>query len=117
MFPGQGAQWAGMAVELLDSAPVFAQRMKECADALAPHIDWSLLDVLRGVDGAPSLERVDVVQPVLFAMMISLAALWESFGIHPDGVVGHSGMKSPPPASPESSPSRTPHASPPCAVS
>jgi acyl transferase domain-containing protein/acyl carrier protein len=90
VFPGQGAQWAGMAVELLESAPVFARRMGECADALAPHIDWSLFDVLRGVDGAPSLERVDVVQPVLFAMMVSLAALWESFGMRPDGVVGHS---------------------------
>jgi acyl transferase domain-containing protein/acyl carrier protein len=90
VFPGQGAQWAGMAVDLLDTAPVFAQRMTECAEALAPHVDWSLLDVVRGVETAPSLERVDVVQPVLFAVMVSLAALWESFGVVPDGVIGHS---------------------------
>ncbi|MBF6352991.1 SDR family NAD(P)-dependent oxidoreductase [Nocardia higoensis] len=90
VFPGQGTQWEHMAVELLDSSPVFAARMAECADALAPHIQWSLLDVLRGAPGAPTLDRVDVVQPVLFSMMVSLAAVWESFGVRPEGVVGHS---------------------------
>ncbi|WP_431784975.1 acyltransferase domain-containing protein, partial [Streptomyces chumphonensis] len=63
VFPGQGAQWVGMAVELLDASPVFAERLGECAEALAPLVEWSLEDVLRGVAGAPSLERVDVVQP------------------------------------------------------
>ncbi|MER5516937.1 type I polyketide synthase [Streptomyces sp. NPDC002763] len=90
VFPGQGAQWSGMAVELLDSAPVFAERMAECASALGEFVDWSLLGVLRGEAGQPSLERVDVVQPVSFAVMVSLAALWRSFGVEPDAVVGHS---------------------------
>ncbi|MER5527422.1 type I polyketide synthase [Streptomyces sp. NPDC002677] len=90
VFPGQGAQWAGMAVELLDSSPVFAERMAECASALGEFVDWSLLGVLRGEVGQPSLERVDVVQPVSFAVMVSLAALWRSFGVEPDAVVGHS---------------------------
>ncbi|MEE1757447.1 type I polyketide synthase [Streptomyces sp. SP18CS02] len=90
VFPGQGAQWEGMAVRLLDSSPVFRERMRECDEALGAVVDWSLLDVLRGVPGAPTLERVDVVQPVLFAMMVSLAALWESYGVRPSAVVGHS---------------------------
>ncbi|WP_035796303.1 type I polyketide synthase [Kitasatospora mediocidica] len=90
VFPGQGSQWVGMAVELLDSSPVFAARMGECASALEAFCDWSLLDVLRGVEGAPSLERVDVVQPVLFAVMVSLARVWESLGVVPEAVVGHS---------------------------
>ncbi|GAA2780420.1 hypothetical protein GCM10010452_05310 [Crossiella cryophila] len=90
VFPGQGSQWAGMALELLDSSPVFAARMTECADALAEFTDWSLLDVLRGKDGAPTLDRVDVVQPALWAMMVSLAAVWGSFGVNPSAVVGHS---------------------------
>ncbi|MEU8825669.1 type I polyketide synthase [Streptomyces sp. NPDC048636] len=90
VFPGQGSQWAGMAVELLDSAPVFAARMAECERALSPHVDWSPVAVLRGVEGAPSLDRVDVVQPVLFAVMVSLAELWRSYGVEPDAVVGHS---------------------------
>ncbi|MYU19369.1 acyltransferase domain-containing protein, partial [Streptomyces sp. SID8361] len=47
VFPGQGSQWVGMAAELLDSAPVFAESIDRCAQALAPHIDWDLLDVLR----------------------------------------------------------------------
>ncbi len=90
VFPGQGAQWAGMAVELLDTAPVFAARMAECGAALAPFVDWDLDAVLRGADGAPSLERVDVVQPALWAVMVSLAALWRSYGVQPSAVVGHS---------------------------
>ncbi|MFC4376035.1 SDR family NAD(P)-dependent oxidoreductase [Nocardia halotolerans] len=89
-FPGQGGQWTRMAVELLDTAPVFADRINACEQALAPHVDWSLHDVLRGAAGAPTLDRVDVVQPVLFAVMVSLAALWESFGVRPHGVIGHS---------------------------
>ncbi|MEV0194740.1 SDR family NAD(P)-dependent oxidoreductase [Kitasatospora purpeofusca] len=90
VFPGQGSQWAGMAVELLDTAPVFAARIEECAAALAPHTDWSLPDVLRGAPGAPGLDRVDVVQPVLWAVMVSLAELWRAHGVRPDAVVGHS---------------------------
>ncbi|MFG2845460.1 type I polyketide synthase, partial [Kitasatospora sp. NPDC048296] len=90
VFPGQGSQWVGMAVELLDSEPVFAQRIAECEEALAPFVDWSLTGVLRQVEGAPTLERVDVVQPVLFAVMVSLAALWQAHGVRPDAVIGHS---------------------------
>ncbi|WP_189868114.1 type I polyketide synthase, partial [Streptomyces noursei] len=90
VFPGQGSQWAGMAVELLDTSPVFAERMRECAAALAPHVDWSLFDVLRSEPDAPALDRVDVVQPVLWAVMVSLAELWCSHGVRPAAVVGHS---------------------------
>jgi acyl transferase domain-containing protein/acyl carrier protein len=87
VFPGQGAQWVGMGARLLDESPVFAERMSECAAALSSCVDWSLLDVLR--DGA-DLDRVDVVQPVSFAVMVSLAAVWQSHGVRPDAVVGHS---------------------------
>ncbi len=90
LFPGQGSQWEGMALELLDSSPVFAEQMRVCGGALAEYVDWSLEDVLRGVDGAAGLDRVDVVQPVLFAVMVSLAALWRACGVRPSVVVGHS---------------------------
>ncbi len=90
LFPGQGSQWQGMALELLATSPVFAERMGMCADALSPHVEWSFDDVLRGEAGAPGLERIDVVQPVLFAVMVSLAALWRACGVRPSVVVGHS---------------------------
>src|SRR4029079_15561565 len=79
-----------MAVELLDRSAVFAERMRACAAALEPHVDWDLEGVLRGDAGQPALEPVDVVQPALFAVMVSLAALWRSFGVEPAAVVGHS---------------------------
>nr|WP_223199115.1 type I polyketide synthase [Solihabitans fulvus] len=90
VFPGQGSQWVGMARELLASSPVFAERLGECATALESFVDWKLLEVLRGEENAPTLDRVDVVQPVLWAVMVSLAALWRSCGVEPAAVVGHS---------------------------
>ena len=90
VFPGQGSQWPGMAVELLGASPAFRDRMAECAEALAPFTGWSLPDVLREEPGAPPLSRVDVVQPALFAIMVSLAAWWRSMGVEPAAVVGHS---------------------------
>ncbi len=90
VFPGQGSQWAEMAAQLLDQSEVFRTSIEACARALAPHVDWSLIDELRGRPDAASLDRVDVVQPVLFAMMVSLTAVWREWGVEPDFVIGHS---------------------------
>ncbi|MET8094430.1 type I polyketide synthase, partial [Micromonospora sp. NPDC005220] len=90
VFPGQGAQWPGMTLDLLDTEPVFAARMHECADELSPYLDWSIFAVLRGEPDAPPMTRTDVVQPVLFAVLVSLAELWRSHGVRPAAVVGHS---------------------------
>ncbi|TDC77736.1 type I polyketide synthase, partial [Actinomadura sp. 7K507] len=89
VFPGQGSQWAGMGAELMTSSPVFRDHIQACEQALAPHVDWSLTDILTNGEAA-SLDRVDVVQPALFAVMTGLAHLWQSLGIEPDAVIGHS---------------------------
>ena len=87
VFPGQGGQWAGMGRDLAASCPVFAARLAECSRAMAPHTGWDLEDVL-AQDTLP--DRADVVQPALWAVMVSLAAVWQAAGVVPDAVVGHS---------------------------
>ncbi|WP_411762024.1 type I polyketide synthase [Streptomyces iranensis] len=90
VFPGQGAQWVGMGARLLDESVVFAEGIAECERVLSGWVDWSVRAVLRQEAGAPSLDRVDVVQPVSFAVMVALAKVWRSFGVEPAAVVGHS---------------------------
>jgi acyl transferase domain-containing protein len=87
VFPGQGSQWAGMATGLLDTEAVFTETMQACAEALAPYTRFRLLDALTDPD---ALGEVDIVQPVLFAVMVSLARLWQYHGMIPDAVTGHS---------------------------
>ncbi len=87
VFPGQGSQWVGMATELLADSPEFRSRFGDCADALAPHVDFAPIEAL--ADPA-ELARVEVVQPLLWAVHVCLAQLWEKAGVRPDAVVGHS---------------------------
>ncbi|MET8748270.1 type I polyketide synthase, partial [Streptomyces sp. NPDC004728] len=90
MFPGQGTQWAGMARGLLADDPVFAASLADCDEALGMWTGWSVADMLRQEDFAHWSERADIVQPVLWAVMVSLAEVWRSYGVVPDAVVGHS---------------------------
>ncbi|MGW1811929.1 acyltransferase domain-containing protein, partial [Streptomyces sp. NPDC002078] len=90
VFPGQGSQWLGMGRQLYAESEVFARSIDACAQALAPYVDWSLVDVVTGAESAASLDRVDVVQPALFSMMVSLAQVWRSLGVVPEAVIGHS---------------------------
>ncbi|WP_181773149.1 type I polyketide synthase [Amycolatopsis pittospori] len=86
VFPGQGSQWPGMALELIETTPVFAESMADCARAIESFVDWKVAERLR----APDFDRVDVVQPLLFAVLVSLAKLWRHHGVEPAAVVGHS---------------------------
>ncbi len=79
-----------MGGRLLDADPVFRAQAERCAEALRPYVTWSLLDVLRGAPHAPALTDADVVQPALWAMMVSLAEVWRSRGVRPAAVLGHS---------------------------
>nr|QEO74741.1 Beta-ketoacyl synthase [uncultured bacterium] len=87
VFPGQGGQWPGMAKDLIAAEPAFADRMRECAEALKPHTGWDLHTAL---DDAEALQHADRVQPALWAVMVSLAHLYQEHGVQPKAVVGHS---------------------------
>jgi acyl transferase domain-containing protein/acyl carrier protein len=91
VFPGQGSQWFGMGQRLLVQEPVFREVIERCDQAMRSYGDWSLLAELTAADAAQSrLTEVDIIQPALFAMQVALAALWRSWGIEPQAVVGHS---------------------------
>ncbi|OWV05860.1 hypothetical protein B5D80_17135 [Micromonospora wenchangensis] len=87
VFPGQGSQWAGMALDLYHHEPVFHQALDACATALAPHTTWNLTHTLANPH---TLQHAHTVQPALWAVMISLATLWQHHGITPHAVIGHS---------------------------
>ncbi|MCB9450587.1 MAG: type I polyketide synthase [Anaerolineaceae bacterium] len=87
LFPGQGGQWVGMGRRLLDTEPVFADMMERCQAALSLFVDWQLIDEIRS---GSRFEEIDVIQPALFAVEVSLAALWRSWGVAPDAIIGHS---------------------------
>lgn len=88
--PGQGSQWPGMARGLFAHEAVFRQTFQECDDAIAAETGWTLADRVLGPEADSHLMQIDVIQPALFAMSVSLAALWRSWGIEPDAIVGHS---------------------------
>src|SRR5262249_54546913 len=82
--------WEGMCRGLFNDEPVFRQAIEQCDRALRSEVEWSLVQVLRDPQLSARLEEIDVLQPVLFSIQVALSALWKSWGIVPDAVVGHS---------------------------
>ncbi|WP_437970634.1 type I polyketide synthase [Sorangium sp. So ce260] len=90
VFPGQGSQWLGMGRRLLEEAPAFRAALEGCDRAIREEAGFSVLEELAAAEERSRLGRIDVVQPVLFAIEVALAALWRGWGVEPSAVVGHS---------------------------
>lgn len=99
VFPGQGSQWVGMGRTLFAEEPAFRAALEACDEAIAAEAGFSVIEELAagpageaGEAGEPHarFSEVMVIQPVLFAIEVALAALWRSWGVSPDAVVGHS---------------------------
>ncbi|PRC53481.1 hypothetical protein C6A85_53620, partial [Mycobacterium sp. ITM-2017-0098] len=74
---------------MMESAPTFADTMCLCHKAFEDLVDWSLLDTVQGSDTATSPDRIEVAQPVLFAITVSMAKQWQALGMQPSAVLGN----------------------------
>jgi acyl transferase domain-containing protein/acyl carrier protein len=90
VFPGQGSQWVGMGRQLLSKEPAFRIALEACDRVIRQESGFSVLEELAADEGRSRLDEIDVVQPLLFAIEVALAALWRAWGVVPDHVVGHS---------------------------
>ncbi len=90
VFSGQGPQWWAMGRELLEQEPVFREIIQTCHDELLKLGGCSLLDELSRDEKTTRLNETQIAQTALFALQVALAALWQSWGVRPYAVVGHS---------------------------
>lgn len=90
VMSGQGPQWQGMGRELMQHEPVFKRMIEACDEAMRPWAKFSLMDELNRPEAETKMQRTEISQPAIFAMQMALAALWQSWGIQPAAVVGHS---------------------------
>lgn len=90
VFTGMGPQWWGMGRQLFATEPVYRAVIEECDRAIKKFASWSLIHELNVDEAESNMAQTWLAQPANFAMQVALAALWRSYGIKPDAIVGHS---------------------------
>jgi acyl transferase domain-containing protein/acyl carrier protein len=89
VFSPHGSPWPGMGRDLLLEEPVFRAAIERCDRVMRPWTGWSLLEEMTSPRGS-RWDRMEIAVPGVFAVQVALAALWRSWGVEPDAVVGHS---------------------------
>ena len=90
VFSPHGSQWAGMGRQLLHEEPAFREALSQCDEAVRAEAGWSPLETLSAAADPSWMDRIEILHPTLFALQVALAALWRSWGIEPEAVIGHS---------------------------
>ncbi|MCC5615374.1 SDR family NAD(P)-dependent oxidoreductase [Nostoc sp. CHAB 5836] len=90
LFSGQGSQYSGMGQTLYQKEPVFKNTLDICDKILQPILGTSLLDLIFELPNSDLLEQTQITQPALFSLEYALAKLWQSWGIQPSALLGHS---------------------------
>ncbi len=90
MFTGQGSQYSGMGADLYESSPLFRETMDKCDKLFEPFLDRSIVDIIYNEEFSDDLNMTVYTQPVIFSVEYALYKIWESWGVTPSVVMGHS---------------------------
>jgi acyl transferase domain-containing protein/NADPH:quinone reductase-like Zn-dependent oxidoreductase/thioesterase domain-containing protein/NAD(P)-dependent dehydrogenase (short-subunit alcohol dehydrogenase family)/acyl carrier protein len=90
VFSGQGSQWWGMGRDLLCEEKLFREQLEKCDELFREFGNWSLLDELSRDEMSSRLQQTEIAQPAIFSLQVALAVLWQSWGVKPSALVGHS---------------------------